>query len=335
MSEIRQDPTTKEWVIIATERRKRPDEFVHHSTQPNAAAYLSSCPFCPGNEAMTAQAVLTFKSETDKTWRLRAFPNKFPAVTPSMEPVRKVEQNMFLSVEGWGFHEVLVETPVHNRVPAFMTREEIAGILTAYRERYAAMSQTPRVKNIVIFKNHGAAAGTSIEHPHSQIVATAIMPTNVRNKFDLACNYYNETGRSLYADLRKNEVEAGTRIIMSTNDFVVFHPFASHRPFETWIMPLVGQSTFEQITDGQIDDLAEIVRTIFLKMYRGLENPDFNLVIDSAPVGEQCSDFYVWHMKVIPRITEMAGFEIGSGIFINTALPEETAKFMREVNIGK
>ncbi|MFC1989813.1 galactose-1-phosphate uridylyltransferase [Chloroflexota bacterium] len=333
MSEIRQDPTTKEWVIIASERRKRPSDFIHKVSRPEKPPFVSSCPFCPGNESMTPPAVLSYPDSNTGSWQIRVFTNRFPAVTPEGSTTRQIEHGCFLSMEGVGCHEVIVETPVHNKPLALMNDLEVAEVLRAYRQRYDAMAQTPNIKSIIVFKNHGLAAGTSLEHPHSQLVATAIVPRHMRMQYEVAISYYDDNGRCLYSDLTDRELGVGTRIVMETERFVVFHPFASHRPFETWIMPKANQASFSQASGEDIQHLAQVLRIILLKLYRGLDNPDFNLVIDSAPVGEERADFYQWHVRIIPRISEAAGFEIGSGIFINTALPEETSQFMRDLRV--
>ncbi len=307
---------------------------MHRSSKAENIGFLASCPFCPGNEKMASPAVLEYPGDSNKGgWRVRVFANKFPAVTPDAGIFRKVEQKMFLSIDAFGHHEVIVESPTHNKHIALMNDIEVSDVLSAYRDRYTALSQTPNVRSIIIFKNHGLAAGTSVEHPHSQLVATSIVPRHMRIKYDVAISYYDDNSHCLYADLRDRELEAGTRLITSTDRFVVFHPFASHRPFETWIMPLANQASFSQIADEDIHYLAKVLRITLLKLHRGLENPDFNMVIESAPVGEEHADFYQWHIKIIPRLTETAGFEIGSGIFINTALPEETALFLRDVEV--
>jgi UDPglucose--hexose-1-phosphate uridylyltransferase len=333
MSEIRQDPTTKEWVIITTERSKRPSDFIHLELRNEKSSTIKSCPFCPGNESMTPPEVLSYKNVNTNSWQVRVFDNMFPAVTSGDSTLRKIDHGIFLSMAGIGHHEVIVETPAHHKTLALMNDVEISEVLRAYRERYEAMVQIPSVKSIIIFKNHGLRAGTSLEHPHSQLVATAIVPRHMRMQYEVAIRYYDDNGRCLYSDLIARELEAGTRIVLETERFVVFHPFASHRPFETWIMPRNDQSSFAQSSIEDIQCLASVLRLTLLKLYNGLNNPDYNLVIDNPPVGEEHTGFYQWHIRIIPRITETAGFEIGSGIFMNTALPEETAQFIRNVRV--
>ena len=331
MSEMRQDPTTREWVIIATQRGKRPSGLAHRAPRTEKPAFVSSCPFCPGNEALTPPPEHCLADPNTASWRVRVVANKYPAVTPEGSTSRRADRGLFRSMDGVGFHEVIVETPVHNESLALMNDAEVAQILSVWRQRYDELCRAPAVRSIVIFKNHGPGAGTSLDHPHSQLVATSIVPSHIRRQYEVAVGYHDDNGRCLYADLAEREMEAGTRIVMATQRYTVFHPFASHRPFETWIMPKASQAGFNQATIEDIDELARVLRTVLLKLHRGLDDPDFNLVIDSAPVGEEGHDFYRWHVRVVPRISEAAGFEIGSGMFINTALPEETAAFMRDL----
>jgi UDPglucose--hexose-1-phosphate uridylyltransferase len=333
MSEIRQDPTTKEWVIIANERRKRPSDFIHHRSEDIKPPFLSACPFCPGNEGRTPPTILSYSHRESNFWQIRAFNNQFPAVTPEKNDSRKSEDGFFLSLDGLGYHEVIVESPLHNATLALMEDGEVSMVLRAYQERYCALARIPLIKTIIIFKNHGPGAGTSLEHPHSQIVATSIVPRHIRMQYDVATRYYDDHSRSLYSDMLEHEQRLKKRIIMESKKFLVFHPFASHRPFETWIMPKTHQSSFSLVPSEDLNDLARILRIVLCKMYKGLNNPDFNYCIDSPPIGEEYIDYFTWHLRIIPRITEVAGFEIGSGIYINTALPEETAQFMRDLEV--
>ena len=330
MSEIRQDPTTREWVIIARERAKRPQDFVHGQSKPELPSFSPSCPFCPGNEAMTPPESFTMLDKSSKKWRIRVFPNHFPALTPEGSTERREHDGFFLDMDGKGIHEVIVETPQHNAPLALADESRLVDILLTYQKRYIALSETPFLKLIIIFKNNGPSAGTSLEHPHSQLVATPVIPRHIRIRHEIAVRYYDDTGRSLYSDLVNHELQAGERIVINTDKFAVFHPFASHSPFETWIVPRTYQASFCNVSSEDIRKLARVLRITLLKLFRGLNNPDYNFIIDTAPMGDENKDYYLWHMRIIPRLTEVAGFEIGTGIDINTALPEETAQFMRE-----
>jgi UDPglucose--hexose-1-phosphate uridylyltransferase len=333
MSEMRQDPVTREWVIIARERARRPDDFARDQAKPEIADFDSDCPFCPGNEAMTPPEVLSYPDDGGHGWRVRAFANKFAALTPEGSTVRREEKGLFLTMDGVGLHEVIVETPVHNKALASMDEVGVHTVLLAYQERYRAMSQMPHVALVIIFKNYGPSAGTSLQHPHSQILAAPVVPRHIRARQEVLVGYHDDTGRCLYSDLRAHELGSSRRAVMETDRFVVFHPFASRRPFETWILPKANQASFGDASEEDIRDLAYVLRAILLKLQRGLNDPDFNYVIDSAPRGDEKKDYYLWHMRIIPRLTEAAGFEIGSGIYINTALPEQTAQFMRELTV--
>ena len=333
MSEIRQDPTNEEWVIMARERAQRPHEFVRQQTKPEPPTFSSSCPFCPGNEAMTPPETLSYRDEKSANWRVRAFVNLFAALTPEGSTMRREEDSFFLDMDGVGVHEVIVETPAHNKPLALMEDSGVGDVLHAYHERYNALSQMPFLKLIIIFKNHGLSAGTSLEHPHSQLVATPVVPKHIRMKYEVAIRHYDNTGRCLYSDLVDHELRIGKRVVMETEKFVVFHPFASHLPFETWIMPKIRRACFGNASAEELENLALVLRTTLRKLYRGLNNPDFNYVIDTAPIGDENKNYYLWHLRIIPRLTEVAGFEIGSGININTALPEETAQFIKELKV--
>ncbi len=330
MSELRQDPTTFDWVIIARERAKRPHEFRH--MRPNHAtpqAHDSDCPFCPGNEHMTPDA--TFLYEDSGRWQIRVVPNKFAALSPEGDTERQ-EWKLYRKSQGYGRHEVVIESPLHNEFMPFMSDGHVEQIIRAYRSRYHALREDPNIRIIIIFKNHGEEAGTSLVHPHTQIVATPVVPPYIRRKYEVTTQHFDNTGRCLHHDIERIELEAKTRIVKETSHFVVFHPYASHYPFETLIMPKEHRSSFGDISDDETGDLARVLKDVLLKLYLSLKNPDYNFVIHTAPVDDEHKSYYLWHIQIIPRLTKMAGFELGSGIYINVALPEETAAFMRTFN---
>ncbi len=330
MSELRQDPTTKEWVIIASTRARRPHYFVREPSPLSAPEYDPDCPFCPGNEAMTPPetAVYTRPGEVAGRWSVRVVPNRYPALAPEGSLERRGE-GMYVAMDGVGIHEVIIDTPVHNRHPAVMADEEVEAVLRVYQQRYVELRDDPRINYIVIFKNHGREAGTSLPHPHSQIVATPVAPALFRRKYEVAVEHYDRTGTCLYCDICEWELAERKRLVMETDGFVVFHPFASRSPFETCILPKQIRPSFGQVPPYELAELARVLRTTLLGIYEKLGNPDFNCVIHSVPTDQEESKYYLWHIEVVPRLTTAAGFEIGSGIYINTALPEETAAFMR------
>jgi UDPglucose--hexose-1-phosphate uridylyltransferase len=336
MPEIRQDPTTKEWVIIATERGKRPHDFIRRGDKEELPPFVASCPFCPGNESQTPPEVLAYTESnkaSESNWLVRVTPNKYPALVRGVKMKREEESRFFRKMDGIGAHEVIIESPYHNRPIPLMNQKEVEDILRAYRERYNALKKDPMIKLIIIFKNHGESAGTSLLHPHSQLVATPVVPMHVRKKYEVATAYFDDTGRCIYCDICEDELTAEKRIVLKTDKFVVFHPFASRSAFETWIAPRRHLSSFGNIPTEDIPDLASMLQISLLKIYKSLNNPDFNFVIHTAPVDDESKSYYLWHIQIIPRLTTVAGFEIGSGIFINTSLPEETAEFIRNVKI--
>ena len=333
MSEIRQDPTTEEWVIVAKERAMRPNDFERRQVSPELPSFSPSCPFCPGNEGMTLPEILAYRDQDTQSWQVRAFNNRFPALSPDGNTMLREEEGFYVAMDGVGAHEVIVETPVHNKPLALMEDGEVELILQAYQERYLELSRMPFVRLIIIFKNYGPSAGTSLEHPHSQLIATSVVPKHLKMGYEVAIRYFNDTKRCLYSDLVRHELKVGKRVLMETEGFVAFHPFASHLPFETWIVPKIHQASFGNASTEDLKNLAYTLRTTLLKLYRGLNNPDFNYVIDTAPVGDENKDYYLWHLRIMPRLTEAAGFEIGSGININPTIPEETAQFMRELKV--
>ena len=334
MSELRQDATTKQWVIVATERAKRPHYFVPVRRHKELPPHDPSCPFCPGNEPQTPGEVMRVKGDGSAGaagWAVRVVPNKYAALAMGGSLARREEGQFFHSMDGVGIHEVIIESPFHNAILALMPEHQVAQVLYTYRTRYNDLKDNPLVRFILIFKNQGESAGTSLEHPHSQLVATPIPSPRIQKKLEVAMDYYDDTGRCLYCDLFRRECEVGDRVIIEKERFVVFHPYASRTPFETWIAPKAHQSCFGAVSDDEVEELAGVLKDILLRMYLGLNHPDFNCIVATSPTEHEDNRFYNWHIIVTPRLTTVAGFEMGSGIYINTALPEETAEFMRQV----
>jgi UDPglucose--hexose-1-phosphate uridylyltransferase len=333
MSQLRQDRTTKEWVIIASERSKRPHNFKRAEFKIEKPAYKEDCPFCPGNEHLTPHETLAYRSgghADSKGWWIRVVPNRFPALIPEGSLERKEEKGFFRMMDGVGIHEVVIENTFHNQFLPLMEDKQVEEVLLAYRERYLALREDPRIKLIIIFKNHGEAAGTSLEHPHSQLVGTAVVPSNIRRKLEEAARYYDDHGCCVYCDLVEEELSFGKRIVTDTEKFVVFQPFASRFPFETWIIPKEHQASFGLISMEDSKKFAKILKGTLFKLYSKLNDPDYNFVFHTAPIKDEGEDYYHWHLQITPRLTTPAGFEMGSGIFINVSFPEETAQFLKE-----
>ena len=331
MTELRQDPTTNEWVIIARERAKRPYDLVTHRDIKPIPPFVEDCPFCPGNERMTPPEVAVYRKDSDASrWTIRIVPNMFPALTPHEVVGERPAESHFRVMSGFGFHEVLIESPTHNQTLSTMDVSDIELIVRAYRDRYNVLSKKENVRLIVIFKNHGMTAGTSLAHPHSQIIATPVVSTYVRQKCAVAEQYYEKTERCLYCEVNGWETKSGSRLVSESANFVVFHPYASRYPFETWISPKNHNACFGKIDSEEISELGRVLGETMRKMDRALGGPNFNYVLNTAPVEDEKKEYLHWYIQVIPRIWTAAGFEIGSGIYINTSVPEETAKYMKE-----
>jgi len=333
MTELRQDLTTKQWVIIATERARRPQDFVQQSISLTLPPYKADCPFCPGNEHMTPPEKMAYRSGgpvNGPGWWVRAVPNKFSALIPEGSLIRKEEDGFFRKMDGVGQHEVIIESPQHNLCIPLMEDKQVEEVVLAYRERYLTLREDPRFSLIIIFKNHGPGAGTSLEHPHSQLVATPIVPLSIRYRYEKAMGHYDDAGTCVYCDYIRAGLRVRTRLVMETERFLAFHPFASRAPFETWILPKEHQASFGSITMNDSKEFSRVLKVILLKMYHALNNPGYNYIIHTAPIKDEQEEYYHWHLQILPRLVTPAGFELGTGMFINTALPEETAAFIRD-----
>lgn len=339
MSELRLNFVTREWVIIASERAKRPHDFAASvEDRPTVAEYLAECPFCPGNEAKTPPESLRVdggKGAGGKDgcpWRLRVVPNKFAALSPDGEKIR-IRSGVTSQVSGIGRHEVIVETPLHNLSPAHLELSHVEEILRTYKSRFLDAYSDPLIEHVIIFRNHGARAGTSLEHPHSQLIATPVVPIQFRDRVQAAMHYFDDTGSCLICDIMESEREEEVRVVTDTEHFLTFIPYAALSPFHTWIFPKRHNATFADITDAETTDLAFHLRTVLAKLYKGLGDPHYNYVIRSSRPRDSGNEYCHWYISLIPRLTMIAGFELGSGMYISTSIPEEAAEFLRDVKV--
>jgi UDPglucose--hexose-1-phosphate uridylyltransferase len=332
MPELRQNPATKEWVVIASERSKRPEDI--HGPTAIRSEDISTCPFCPGNEYMTPGEKLAYRDFGTRPdspgWWLRIVPNKFPALITKGSTGRAKVEDFFTMMDGLGEHDVLIESPDHKLSIATMDQKQVEEIFIAYRERFLALAKDSRYEMIIIFKNHGVAAGTSLSHPHSQIIATPVTPNHVRHRLEEAMHYFDDTGKCVYCEMILKEKKFHERVVQETENFLVFEPFASRSPFETWIIPKIHISSFGSSTPQQMKELAFVMRNTMAKIYHILNNPDYNFVVNTSPLHEEFLEYFHWHIQILPRVSSVAGFELGSGIYINTVIPEIAAKFLCE-----
>ncbi|MFH1709541.1 MAG: galactose-1-phosphate uridylyltransferase [bacterium] len=336
MPQLRQNPATKEWVIIAIERAKRPEEF-QVPEEAEVPETLKTCPFCAGNESLTPDELFAFRTYDTKPgtpgWWIRVVPNKYPALVPAGDIKRMQAENFYRYMDGVGSHEIVIESPEHNKSIATMDQKQVEELFLAYRERFIFLKKDPRFEMILIFKNHGKEAGTSIRHPHSQIVAAPITPNHVRHYVEETMRYFDDNGECVYCSILQKEM-GKERIILETDNFAAFIPFAARSPFEIWVMPKKHASAYEHISEIEIKELAFVMRQTLKKLHKALNDPAYNFVILSAPCHEEELEYFHWYIQIVPRVASVAGFEMGSGVYINTVIPEEAAKFLRETKVA-
>ena len=330
MPELRKDPITGRWVIIATERARRPSDFVH---EPEPKRPGSFCPFCYGNEGKTPPEILAYRTNgtapNTPGWTVRVVPNKFPALGIEGDLGRQGE-GLFDKMNGIGAHEVIIESPEHEKTLEQLPEKRIEDVLWAFRDRILDLKKDRRFRYILIFKNQGEAAGASLEHSHCQLIALPIVPKRVREEVDGAKQYYTLKERCIFCDIIRQEVEDKTRVVAQNDDFVVLEPYAPRFPFETWILPKSHESSFEECQSHTYENLAKTLKLLLSRVANVLVSPAYNLVLHTSPLVEPSNDYYHWHFEMMPRLTRIAGFEWGTGFYINPTPPEEAAQFLRD-----
>jgi UDPglucose--hexose-1-phosphate uridylyltransferase len=330
MSQIRHNLATGEWVIIAPERAGRPADFAagERASKESRPEHVPTCPFCPGNEDHTPPEVLRLPQ--DGPWQVRVVPNKFAAL--QREGSRKPHSDgLFHALSGTGWHEVAVESRRHNAPTALQTAEEIVRTLTALQLRGIKMARDPRIEQIVYLKNHGPSAGTSREHPHSQIMALPLVPSRLLAQAEVARRYFEEGGDCAFCQTWQTEAASGERVVAEGECFLAFVPYAAFAPYHTWIVPKRHRASFCRASADELADLGALLRFVLQKIRLGLGDPDYNCVIQSAPVSLSESDHLHWYATVTPRLIPWGSLELGTGMFVNPASPEENARFLRDV----
>jgi len=334
MPELRKDPIIGRWVIISTERGKRPTNY------PASGKMIlpKTCPFCPGNESATPPEIIAYRTDgsgrNQPGWSLRVVSNKYPALiiegSLNREPI-----GIYDRMNGIGAHEVIIETADHAVDLVDMPKEKIKDVLWVFRERFLDLQRDPRFKYILIFKNHGEAAGASVEHSHSQLIATPIIPKRVAEELTGAKKYHEYKERCIFCDIIRQELSDQSRIVLETDSFLAFEPYASRFPFETWLLPKTHITNY---IDTDIDihiELAETLKDVLGKLKAGLADPPYNFIMHTAPVGSEYRDYYHWHIEIIPKLTRVAGFEWGTGFYINPTRPEDAAAFLRDLKVSR
>jgi UDPglucose--hexose-1-phosphate uridylyltransferase len=334
MPELRKDPVVGRWVIISTERSRRPTSF-----EPSPPVKSPSfCPFCPGHEDKTPPEVYARRAEggppNTPSWQVRVVPNKFPALQIEGSLDRRGE-GLYDKMNGIGAHEVVIETPDHACDFADLPIEHFAQVLGAYRERIVDLHRDRRFRYVLIFKNHGAQAGATLDHTHTQLIATPIIPRILQEELDGARRYFELKERCVFCDIVAQETasENGRRVVATSERFLALAPFAPRFPFETWILPRRHDAAYQAVEDPQeMLDLARLFKDVLMRLNRALDRPPYNFVIHTAPVSDGDLEYYHWHIEIMPKLTRVAGFEIGSGFYINPTSPEDAAQFLRGLN---
>lgn len=334
MPELRKDPVTDRWVIISTDRARRPSDFVRESVPSRPSGRL--CPFCPGNESKTPPEVLAYRNGSaanQSGWSLRVFPNKFPVLGIEGELDREGE-GMFDKMQGIGAHEVVVESPEHLLSMTELPEKAIELVLSAFRDRICDLKNDKRLRYVLLFKNEGESAGATLEHTHSQLIALPVVPKSVREEMDTAKAYHEFKERCMFCDMIRQESKSADRVVLETDRFIVIEPYAARFPFETWIMPKQHKSHFEDMEPAAAANLAWVLKSTLRKLERVLERPPYNFLIHTAPLQDSPNAWYHWHIEIIPKLTRVAGFEWGTGFYINPTPPEESARFLRDAGLA-
>jgi UDPglucose--hexose-1-phosphate uridylyltransferase len=333
MPEIRQNIATGEWVIIATERAKRPEEFVQPDKERvvDRPAYAASCPFCPGNEELDLERL---RLPAQGPWRLRVVQNRYPALAEQGARDEYCDGANY-SIAGVGYHEIIVESRLHNTAPALEPADDIERTLRAFRLRGLTLRKDARIQHIVFFKNHGHSAGASLLHPHTQLLALPVIPSNILDRTMAAWRYFDDHGVCVFCRMLEEEQRQRVRIVAESPHFVAFVPYAAYSPFHVWILPRRHGDCFLEARSEELRDLSQLLHDVLRRLHFGLNDPDYNYVIRTAPERERGEAYLHWYLAIVPRMARVAGFELGSGMFINTALPEASAEFLRAVQLPR
>ncbi len=336
MSEFRQDPLSRRWVIIGGERGGRPNEFVEAATRASGI----SCPFCAGHEAETPPAIASYSSNGKGKWLVRVVPNKFPAVTPDQASQGPASHHSALTTHhspspapGFGSHEVIIESPRHVASLSDLTDAEAQAVFAAYRDRLLKLKAEGPYRYVQIFKNVGPAAGASLEHVHSQLVALPGVPEVIEQELKSSAEFFQQQKRSLLLDMLERELAAGDRIVAQTDRFVAFCPYASRFGYEVWIAPRRHQPRYEDVAAGELGELSGLARDIIGRIERAAGQASYNYFLHTQPFDMPAYDHYHWHIEIIPRLTKVAGFEWGTGCFINPYSPEAAAEHLRSISV--
>jgi len=332
MPELRKDPILGRWIIISKERGKRPTDFIVETNSTKGGF----CPLCPGNENTTPPEVLAYGRESGPPnspgWKLRVVPNKYPALIIEGE-LGKEGEGIYDKMNGIGAHEVIVESPNHEDSLANLPPEKLKQIFWAFRDRIIDLGRDPRFRYVMVFKNYGRAAGASLEHSHSQLVALPILPRMIVSELDGSLSYYRYKERCIFCDIIRQEIKEDTRIVCQNDKFITIAPYAPRSPFEMWILPKEHSSSYTSLDEQGFASLSDIFSESMRRLDKCIPGVPYNFVLHTAPLRSPHLEHFHWHFEIMPKLTNIAGFEWGSGFYINPTPPEDAAKFLREVKL--
>jgi UDPglucose--hexose-1-phosphate uridylyltransferase len=331
MSELRRDPTTDQWVIIAPERGRRPRQSPSQLEKPtHALPFDPTCPFCPGNESQLPAIIAAMPSTKTPGWRTRVVPNKFPAVSQNVT-YSKQKTALHQAAACRGNHEVVIESPRHDHDLTTMPEQQVRDVLATYRNRYVALMADNAVTSVIVFRNRGKTAGASLLHPHAQLIALDTIAPLVRARQATMLSYYQKEKRCVLCDIVTYERDNSSRVVSENDGFMTTVPFAASAPCEMWLLPKYHRADFGDLPDAEVELLAIALREALARLRKALDDPPYDYVIDTAGKGASETAALHWRLRIMPRVTVAGGFELGSGLPINPSLPEEDAAALRSV----
>ncbi len=327
-SEIRKDPVMGRWVII----NKDPGYIPDLSEKIERPEKKDNCPFCAGNESMTPDELVSISLNENEPWTIRVIPNKYPALNEN-ENLEKEGIGIFDKMTGYGFHEVVIESPYHKNSISDLSKNHVFSIFKIIKKRILALKDEKDIKYILVFKNEGSSAGASIEHSHMQLIGTPIVPKRVQEELEGSKFYYDYKKRCIFCDIIKEEHASNEERIIYENDTMIsLSPYAARFPFETWILPKEHIAKFEDSSDSILMDLSETLLFYLRSLNKNLMNPPYNIILHNSPLNDNSGKHYHWHIEIIPKIKKIAGFEWGTGFYINPISPEESTNVLKGKN---
>ncbi len=332
MPELRKDPILGRWIIISKERGKRPTDFIINKDESTGGF----CPLCAGNEKTTPPEVLSYGPSqhvpNNPGWTLRVVPNKYPALVIEGD-LDKEGEGLYDKMNGIGAHEVVIETPNHDETFTYLPFANMRQVFIAFRDRLTDLAHDPRFKYVMVFKNHGKAAGASLEHSHSQLVALPILPRMITSELQGSLAYYKYKERCVFCDIIRQEKKQELRLVCENDSFIAIVPFAPRSPFEMWVLPKKHSSAYVNMDANGFDQLTELFSECMRRLDKCIPDVPYNFVMHTAPLRSESLEHFHWHFEIMPKLTSIAGFEWGSGFYINPIPPEDAAKFLREVKL--